>query len=207
MNKEQFLNALRRRLEYLPEAAWAGSLDFYAESIDDRVEDGMSEEEAVAALGSVEEVARAIESDLPLSTVVKQRVRQTREQHEARGGGGAWIVLAIVGFPVWLPLLISALAVVLSVYIVFWAVIISLGAAVLALVVSGVFFIGYAVARFMETGLSAALMSAGLAAAAFGLAMLLEEPVSALSKLLAKAAARFWRWLKRLFLGKGGAKA
>ena len=41
-------------------------LEFCAESIDDRVEDGMDEEDAVAALGDVETVARGLLADRPL---------------------------------------------------------------------------------------------------------------------------------------------
>ena len=52
MNKTEFLDALRHALGKLPSYEVEQSIAFYAEMIDDRIEDGMSEQEAVAALGS-----------------------------------------------------------------------------------------------------------------------------------------------------------
>ena len=51
MNKTEFLDALRHALGKLPSYEVEQSIAFYAEMIDDRIEDGMSEQEAVAALG------------------------------------------------------------------------------------------------------------------------------------------------------------
>ena len=56
MNKEEFLNALRSALAGLPQEDIEERLAFYSESIDDRVEDGLTEEEAVEAIGTVAEV-------------------------------------------------------------------------------------------------------------------------------------------------------
>ena len=53
MKKEAFLRALEKRLEGMSAEERARALEFCAESIDDRVEDGMDEEDAVAALGDV----------------------------------------------------------------------------------------------------------------------------------------------------------
>lgn len=54
MTKEQFLRAVRERLTGLPQSDIDRSLDFYSEMIDDRIDEGLSEEEAVAAMGSPE---------------------------------------------------------------------------------------------------------------------------------------------------------
>ena len=50
MHKAEFLQALEARLGDLDAQERRRALDFCAESIDDRVEDGMAEEDAVAAL-------------------------------------------------------------------------------------------------------------------------------------------------------------
>ena len=47
MNKTEFLDALRHALGKLPSYEVEQSIAFYAEMIDDRIEDGMSEQEAV----------------------------------------------------------------------------------------------------------------------------------------------------------------
>ena len=60
MNKEQFLNHLAQRLNHLPEQDLFRLTEFFSETIDDRIEDGMSEEQAVAALGDPEQIIREI---------------------------------------------------------------------------------------------------------------------------------------------------
>ena len=48
MSKTEFLTELKKALEGLPEEDIEKSLEYYSEMIDDRIEDGLSEEEAVA---------------------------------------------------------------------------------------------------------------------------------------------------------------
>lgn len=56
MNKYEFLAEVRRGLGGMKKADIDRSLEYYREMIEDRVEDGLTEEEAVAALGPVEKV-------------------------------------------------------------------------------------------------------------------------------------------------------
>ena len=65
MRKTEFLERLRAALNALPEEEAKKTIAYYAEMIDDRIEDGMSEEEAVAGLGEPEAVAREILLDAP----------------------------------------------------------------------------------------------------------------------------------------------
>lgn len=60
MKKAEFLACLRQRLISLPEDEAGKSAAFYSEMIDDRIEEGMTEEEAVAALGDPSGIAEAI---------------------------------------------------------------------------------------------------------------------------------------------------
>ena len=60
MNKKAFLWALMDGLSGLPMEDIERSLDYYSEMIDDRMEDGLSEEEAVAAMGPVKEICAQI---------------------------------------------------------------------------------------------------------------------------------------------------
>ena len=66
MKKEAFLRALDKRLEGMSAEERARALEFCAESIDDRVEDGMSEADAVAALGPVGAIAAQIIAETPV---------------------------------------------------------------------------------------------------------------------------------------------
>ena len=108
MNKYEFLGRLRERLAGLPPKDIEKSLDYYAEIIADRVEDGMSEEEAVAALGTLDEIVAQILEDTPLPKLVKEKVRPKRALR-------TWeILLIVLGFPLWLPLLITFASIIFS---------------------------------------------------------------------------------------------
>ena len=78
MNKQDFLAALEEGLAGLPRDEIDGRLAFYGEMIDDRVEDGLSEEEAVEGIGPVKDVVAQITSEIPLTKLVRERVRGKR---------------------------------------------------------------------------------------------------------------------------------
>ena len=72
MTKTDFMRNLSDRLvsvtpERISPSDAMRSLDYYEEMIDDRMEDGMSEEEAVAAVGHPDDVFRDILAALPSS--------------------------------------------------------------------------------------------------------------------------------------------
>ena len=117
MTKNEFLSALRERLKGIPEEDLTNSLDYYRESIEDRMEEGITEEEAVAALGTVEEIAAAVMEAVPLQKIIKAKVKPRRSR-------SPWeILLLVLGAPLWMPLLASLLAVVLSLYLTLWSVV------------------------------------------------------------------------------------
>ena len=116
MTKHKFLVSLKDRLSGLSKEAVEERLNFYREMIEDRMEEGLSEEDAVAETGSVDEIAAQIAADLSPATASKRRMN-------------AWeIVFLLLGSPLWLSLLIAAFAVLLSLYASLWAVIVSLWA-------------------------------------------------------------------------------
>ena len=204
MNKQQFIDALTSRLAYLPLSETEKFIDFYLEAIDDRVEDGMSEEAAVAAMGDIDSVARAIEAEIPLATIVKQRVRSSRERSERAGGGHSawWIVLAIIGSPIWLTVACVLFAAVITVFAVAAALIVTAFAVLVTLAVTAVVMLVYSVSRLFAAGLSAALMCLGLALLLAGAGAGLLWPCVMLARLMAKLSRLFWRWIKSLFIGR-----
>ena len=58
MTKYEFLEKLKSGLHGLPDKELKSSLEYYGEMIDERIEGGLSEEDAVAQLGDPETVAR-----------------------------------------------------------------------------------------------------------------------------------------------------
>ncbi len=128
MTKLEFIEQMRKGLSGLPQNDIEERLAFYSEMIDDRMEEGLLEEEAVSAVGVVDEIVAQIISEIPLVKIAKERIRPKRSL-------SAWeIVLLVLGSPIWLSLGIAAVAVILSLYISLWAVIISLWAVFASLV-------------------------------------------------------------------------
>ena len=121
MNKEEFLSELLGALSGIPQSDAEERVSFYSEMIDDRVEEGLTEEEAVAGLGSVENIISQIAADTPIVKLVKEKIKPKRRMR------GWEIALIILGFPVWFPLLVAFCAIVFSLYVVVWALIVSLG--------------------------------------------------------------------------------
>ena len=190
MNKQEFLQALEKRLGDLSAEERAQALEFCAEGIDDRMEDGRSEEEAVAALGSVEDVARDLLADRPLKDVVRERVR--------REGDAGRIVLLILAS----PFLLSFFAIGLSVYIVLWSLMLTIYAVLWSLLIAGAACALGGVALMFMQGAAPGLCLCGAGLVSFALGLLLIAPMKAAGKGLWKLTKAFGRGCKRLIVGK-----
>ena len=196
MNKQEFLDRLRKGLAGLPKEDTEERLTFYAEMIDDRMEEGCSEEQAVSAVGAIDDIVAQIVAETPFTRIVKERIKPKRRLRTAE------IVLLVLGSPIWLSLLLAAAVVVLSVYIVLWSVIVSLWAVFASLIgcaVGGVAGgIVFACTGHALTGV--AVIGAGLACA--GLSVFMCFGCRAATKGTVKLTALFARWIKTLMLGK-----
>ena len=135
MTKMQFLYELDGKLSVLSDADREKSLEYYSEMIDDRMEDGLSEEKAVAALGSIDSIYNNVISDIPFSRLIGTRIKSSSANMNS-----VWKwVLIIFGFLVFgIPMLSVLFSVVASLFAAIWAVVISLWAVPLALLVGGV---------------------------------------------------------------------
>ena len=190
MKKEAFLRALEGRLEGMSAEERARALEFCAESIDDRVEDGMDEEAAVAALGDVEDVARGLLADRPLGAVVRERVR-----HESNAGRVVLLICAS-------PLLLTLFAVGLSVYAALWAAMIAVYAAVASLLIAGAACALGGVAAIFFVGTAPGLCVCGSGLISFALGLMLFDPARAAAKGSLKLTKAFGRGCKRLIVGR-----
>lgn len=196
MNKIEFLTVLRERLQGLPEEDINKSIDFYCEMIDDRVEDGMSEEEAVEALGNIEEIISQILSEVSLPKLVKEKVKPKRALK-------AWeIVLLVLGAPLWIPLLAAVILTVLAIYLSVWTVIISLYAVDLSIAVSGLACIGVAVALLFDGQFVPAGVVFGTGLVCMGLAILLLFAFNLVTKGILWVSKKVLLGIKGLFIGK-----
>lgn len=197
MDKQMFLKTLAEKLQGLPQSDIKKSLEYYSEIIDDRMEDGASEEEAVGAMESPEETARQILMEMSLPKVVKAKVRPL---HPLK----PWeLVLLILGSPVWFPLLLTAALLFLVAYLLIWVLIVTLYAVDIS------FFAG-ALAGIVQAGISLAtlgsvqaLFYAGAGLVCFGIGLLLLLVFNRLSKKLVILSQKFVLWAKSRFVRKG----
>ena len=196
MNRQEFLTSLRNGLTGLPRDDVEERLAFYEEMIDDRIEDGLTEEDAVAEIGPVDAVIRQIVAETPLPKLVQERIRPKRRLR-------AWeIVLLVLGSPLWLALLIAGFAVVFSVYVVIWALIASLWAVEFSLAVSAVGCAAGGVVKLCQgdgtqglLGIAAGLVLAGLSVFGFFACVALTKAAARLTKKIALG-------IKSLFIRK-----
>jgi uncharacterized membrane protein len=123
MRKEEFLRLLKKELSFLPKDEIKDCLAFYNEMIDNRIEEGMSEEEAVKDIGSIEDIVKQI--------VYEKHVNKDKIKRKLKTGE---IALIAFGSPIWLSLLIAFLVIIISVYISLWVVVISLWSVFVSLI-------------------------------------------------------------------------
>ena len=196
MNKQEFIIKLCQGLSGFPQDEIEERLTFYSEMIDDRMEEGLSEEEAVLEFGSVEEIITQITADIPLTKLVKEKIKL---KHKLK----AWeIVLIVLGSPLWLSILIAFFSVILSLYIVlwtviicFWAVEVSFWASALGGLASGVVFAYHGNVNSSVMMIAGALISAGLSIFMF-------FGCKASSKGIVKLTKKIAIGIKKLFIRK-----
>jgi uncharacterized membrane protein len=200
MDKREFLARLEAGLRGLPPEDLAEHLSFYEEMIEDRMEDGLTEAEAVAGIGPVEDIVQQIVAETPLRKIVRERMRPERKMR------GWEIVLLALGSPIWLSLLISAFAVLLSVYVVIWSVIVSLWAVDLALLVSSAAGVLAGVVLICKGSVLTGLAAIGAGLMCLGLSIFLFYGCLAATKGAAMLTKKIALWIKSLFLRKEAAK-
>lgn len=117
MNKDEFLDELESRLQGLPKSEIRERIYFYDEMIQDMVEEGKTEEEAIESFGGIDEVVLTIAGKTKMTSLVKERIKPKKRI------SAFWIVLIILGFPVWLPLLITFSVLLAVGYMLLWVLI------------------------------------------------------------------------------------
>lgn len=128
MNKAVFLGQLDRELKGIEKSEKAKFLSYYTEMIEDRMENGVSEEEAVQGVGIPKQIAGEI--------LEEQGGKEGK--HMALGTKILFGVLMVLGSPLWGSLLLAAVLLILSGYIVIWCLPFITGAVSLSAAVTAV---------------------------------------------------------------------
>ncbi len=189
MTKLDFIMTLHKKLSDLPQEEVEERLRFYTEMIEDRMEEGIPEEEAVAAVGSVDEIAAQIQAEV---SAVKTQKEPNKKQRK-----GGQIALLILGSPLWVPLLIAAFAVGLSLYVSLWSVIISFWAAFGSMVACGVAGLVASIGMALGGDPMSSLALAGASAVCLGLAIFLFFGCKALTDATVRLTAKLFQRRKK----------
>lgn len=199
MNKTEFLNELKKQISEYSVEETEKFMEYYAEMIDDRVENGMTEAEAVASLGTVDSIANQIKCELPITTLVKQKVKEKTKGKEIP----AWtIILLILGFPLWGGVAIFILGMFIMFYSLIWTMDITLWSVVLSLgagTISGL--IGFFVSLFrLSFGSAVFYLGAGMLCGGLGIFVFLGTLL--VTKGIIHGTKRCFLWIKQAIVGK-----
>ena len=186
MTKNEYLKMLKRELRPITRTEREKSLAYFSELIDDRMEDGISEETAVSELESVADAAQRIIAEAAAQGFLKPK-RSVWE-----------IILLVLGFPVWFPLLLTVAIVVFTMYALVWILI---GALILVSVSLAVGGAAAVIGMFFSGGISAAFICLGVGLVCAGLGVALFVPSILIARAYAKATPIIWN---RLTNRKGG---
>lgn len=194
MNKQEYLEAIRSRISAMPADDVNRFMDYYSEMIDDRVEDGLSEDEAVADMGSPDAAVEQILEEMPLTKLVKEKIKP---KHELK----AWeAVLIVLGSPVWIPLLITAAVLLLTLWIVAFALLISFYAVVLSFVAAGIGGLICTIPLFIANSPYMAVLMFGTALIGAGIAILFVVSVKPVTVGIFRVCKASVNGVKRMFV-------
>ena len=198
MKKGEFLFELRKKLHGLPKNDVESKIEFYSEMIDDLIEDGMNEEEAVAKIGSTDEIVDTILVDTPLSKIVKEKVKPKKKVTAVE------ILIIILGFPLWFPLLLTALILCFVGYILLWVLAVVVYSVFIAVTLSVLGGIGIGIYYLIVNNqfYGGIIISAAIVCA--GLSILLFYGCKYTTKGIIKLSKGLLLGFKRMLVGKGG---
>lgn len=197
MNKQEFLDKLRTGLMGLPKDDLEERVNFYSEMIDDRMEEGLLEEEAVSQMGDVDEIISQIIAETPLAKIVKEKIRPNRTMK-------AWeIVLLILGSPLWLSILLVIFSMILVIYVMIWVVIICLWAVEVSVASGAVAGVGSGVIFFIEGNGYSGLAMIGAAIFCVGISIFLFNGCKVATVGAARLTKKIAIGIKNIIMGKG----
>lgn len=197
MYKQAFLAELEARLSGLPQEDITERLTFYSEMIDDRMEEGLLEEEAVAGIGAVDDIVSQIVAETPLARIVKEKVTPKRALQ-------AWeIVLLALGSPLWIAIAATAAVGILTVYGVLWVFIACLWVAEATFAVCSLAGI---VSAVVSSGIIVRMAMLGAGAFFAGLTILWFFPCRRASQSILRLTKKMALVIKSVFIGKEDAK-
>lgn len=184
MNKNQFLNDLKRNLKQYPKDFVIETIDYYSEAIADGMEDGLTEEESIKRLGKLPDILESI----------KENAKATEVKEVNNNVNGLNLVLVLLLFPFWLPIVIVF-------FVVLWALAFASCVFEFALGISGL-ALTFSSFGNLFTGLPGAFgLNFGVGLGLIGITILLFFLVVIILKWVLKINKKFFYTIKEFLLG------
>ena len=192
MTRNEFITSLSARLQGIPENERNKAIEWYSELICDRMEE-MPEADAVAGIGSVDEIADEIISQYRQNTTAVQSTNTEPQSKTSadKGVNTALMIFAIVVLsPIWLPLLIVGLTLALVAVVLVWCAVVTVGVMLVSAAAVGVVGLFYGFWAMFVINPAYGLLVLGTALVAAGITLALIP----LIVVTIKGAVRFTVW-------------
>ena len=196
MNKIEFIDVLAKRLSGFPEKERKQTIDYYYEIISDKIDEGMSEEEAIASLGTIDDIVNLTLSEISLPKLIKEKFKPKRKLKN-------W-ELILIGCTsiIWVPVLISLVASFIAIYVSLWSVVISLGASAIATAASSLVCL-LGIVDLFTGSIGSGLVLIGFSMFFAGLTIILTILTIQLAKVMVVICKKLFIKTKSLFIKRG----
>lgn len=196
MNKKEFISILEKRLNGIPKQDIDNTIEYYNEIIMDKQDDGLSEEEAINSLGTIDEIINLTLSEISMPKLVKEKLNLNRKLK-------TWeIVLLSASSIIWVPLLIVLLAVIFVVYVCIWSGVIALGSVSISCFAASLVGV-FGLFDVLTLNVSSGLFSIGIGMASLGCGLLLGLLTIKLAKIMIIVCKKMLLKVKSLFVKRG----
>lgn len=153
MNKAEFIKALDNELARFDASEKQDILAYYSELVDEKVERGSSEAQAVASIGRVKDISAGIKADLV-------NVRLTEGSSLSKIAKSFWLLLLVLfASPILLPMGIAFLSVFLGITIAFFVLVVGFGGGAVVSVIAAIPIVSKA---YASLGIGGAVLVSGV---------------------------------------------
>ena len=153
MNKKEFYREIRSNLKDFRSEEVERIVEYYAEIIDEKIEEGVTEEEAIKSLGDLKSNLNVIKADL---------VIERSEEKKSHGFRNSLIILGICSSPILIPIGISFFIVLFSLVFVLFVLLFSFAIAAISVLIGTCGLLIQLIVEGNSIGLILMLLGGGL---------------------------------------------
>lgn len=197
MTRLKFNEILRKRLNGIPKDDIDKTLEYYNEILSDKIDDGMSEEEAIKSLGTIDEIVKITLSEISFPKLIKEKLGLNKKLK-------TWqIILLASTFYIWIPVSITLFAVALALYISLWSGVIAVGAVGVASIACAPVVLIFGLIDIFTGNIASGVLFIGFSLLFVGVSILLGILTKQFALLMVKVCKKLIIKIKSLFIKRG----